>query len=101
MPARTPAWQAGGLLHLNAGGGVPGAEAFDERCGAVAEPAVELGGLFELLAALAGDEDETAVPFRESGHVTPELLELRDREDVFLAFAPALLHVLQRDVGRD
>ena len=47
-----------------------------------------------------GTAKKRAVALRQRGHVAPELLELRHREDVLLAVAPALLHVLERDVGR-
>ena len=56
-------------------------------------------GLFQLLAAEARDQREAALPAGERGHIAPEFFELRHREDVFLALAPALLHVFQGDVG--
>src|SRR5262249_20907855 len=66
--------------------------------GAVAKPAVHLGGLFELLAAEAWHGHISASEFGEGRHVSPELFKLSDRKDVFLAFAPALFDVLQSDV---
>src|ERR1039458_5490553 len=62
--------------------------------------AAELRRLLQLLAPIAGDSHKPAVQFGQRGHVAPQLLELRDGEDIFLALAPALLHVLQRNVGR-
>ena len=50
---------------------LPGAEGIGIGGGAVAEPGVELGGLFQLLAAAAGDGDEAAVQFGEGGHIAP------------------------------
>ena len=67
--------------------------------GAVAEPAVELGLVFELLAAGPGDDEEAGVDFGEGGHVAPEFFELGDGEDIFLAVAPAFFDVLEGEVG--
>ena len=72
---------------------LPVAEAGDVGGGAVALPAVELGLVFELLAALAGHEGEGVGDVGETGHVAPEFLELSDREHVFLTVAPALFHI--------
>lgn len=81
------------------GRGIPGAEAFEVGGGAIAEPAVELGGVFELLAAAAGDGDEAGGEVGEAAHVDPEFFELADGEDVFLAVAPAFLDVFEGDIG--
>jgi hypothetical protein len=68
--------------------------------GAIAQPAVELRRLLELLAAHASHFDELAVPFGQAGHIAPEFFELSNWEYVLLAFAPSLLHVLERDLRR-
>ena len=78
---------------------LPLAEGVDVICGAIAEPGVELGGVFELLAAEAGDDEEVAADFAQGGEVSPEFFELGDGEDVFLAVAPALFYFLEGDVG--
>ena len=67
---------------------------------AVIGPAVELGRVFELLAAAAIDGQERTVQVGERAHVAPELLELGDRVDVFLSVAPAALDVLDRHISR-
>jgi hypothetical protein len=67
--------------------------------GAVPEPSIELGLVFQLLAAQAGDDHKTGGDLGKGGQVTPELLELGDWEDVFLAIAPAFFDLLQSDVG--
>ena len=77
----------------------PGAEVFDERGGAVAEPAIELGLVLELLTAHSGDGDELAVDVRKGGEVAPEFFELGDGEDVFLGVAPAFFDVFEGDVS--
>ena len=77
----------------------PIAERVDVGRRTVAEPDVQLGLLLELLAAEPRHDDELAGDLGQAGHVAPELLELGHREDVLLAVAPALLHVLERDVG--
>ena len=51
----------------------PGAERFDVGGGAVAEPAVELGLVLELLAAQAGDDDEAAVQARAARSCRPRV----------------------------
>lgn len=79
--------------------GGPVAEGFDEGGGAVAEPAVELGLVLELLTAGARDHEVAGVDFREGGEVAPEFLELGGGEDVLLTVAPAFLDVLEGDVG--
>ena len=53
-----------------------------------------------LLPAQARHHHETAVHPRQGRHVAPQLLELRHGEHVLLPVAPALLDVLERDVGR-
>jgi hypothetical protein len=73
----------------------PAAEGADVVGGAVAEPSVELGGVLELLSAETGDDEVAALGLRQGGDIAPELLELGDREDVFLSVAPAFLHLLQ------
>src|ERR1035437_1119365 len=74
------------------------AQPLDISCRAVSEPAVELGLIFQLLAPQAGDDHKAGINLRQRRHVHPQLLELGNREDVFLAVAPALLHLLERDV---
>ena len=69
--------------------------------GAIAQPAVELGGVFELLAAKSGDCEKAGIGFGKGGEVSPEFFELSDREDIFLAMAPALLDVFEGEVGRE
>ena len=55
-------------------------------CGAaISEPAVELGGVLELLTTEAWDGDEAGLPVGECGDVAPEFLELRDGENILLA----------------
>ena len=49
----------------------PLTERLDMRSGAIAEPAVELGLVFELLTAGAGDDEELGGDIRQGGHVTP------------------------------
>jgi hypothetical protein len=78
---------------------LPGAEGFDVGGRAVAEPAVELGGIFKLLPAEAGHDDVAAVEVAEGGEVTPEFFELGDWEDIFLSVAPSFLDVLEGDVS--
>src|ERR1019366_6711083 len=75
------------------------AKTLDVGRGAVAEPAVKLSLVLELLAAQPWYHDEARIRLGQRGHVHPELLELGDGEDVFLAVAPTLLHFLQRDVS--
>ena len=60
--------------------------------GAVADPGVELGLFFELLAARARDDEEAAVALGEGTHVAPKFFELSDRENIFLAVAPAFFY---------
>ena len=47
---------------------------------------------------MRGTATKAQSSFGQSRHIAPQLLELRDREDVFLAVSPALLDVLQGDV---
>lgn len=66
----------------------------------IPQPAIELGGFFELLAAHAGDDDEAAVKFGERGHIAPGLFELGEGGNILLTFAPAFFHVFSGDVRR-
>ena len=77
----------------------PLAERLDECGGAVAQPAVELGRLFELLAAAPWDGDKPAGQFRQRRHVSPELFELRYRQHILLTFSPAFFDVLKGNVS--
>src|SRR6266545_8353232 len=86
-------------LELRSQPSLPLAQRFDVGSRAVAQPAVQLCLVLELLAAQARDNNETAVNLRNGGHVPPELFKLRYRENILLAVAPALLHVLERDVS--
>jgi len=70
------------------------------RCTAIAKPGVELGGFLQLLSPDTRHGDETTTQLRQGRHVPPELFKLSHREDVFLPFAPALLHIFERYVGR-
>ena len=67
--------------------------------GAVAEPAIELGLVLELLAAQSRDSDELAIDVRQGGEIAPEFLELSDRENVFLGVAPAFFDVFEGHVS--
>src|SRR5258708_6462820 len=78
-------------------GSLPRAERLDIRRRAVPDPAVELGLVLELVPAAARHGDEAAIHLRKGRHVAPQLFELADRENVFLAVAPALFDVLERD----
>ena len=78
---------------------LPLAKAFEVGGGAVAEPAVELGLVFELLAAGAGDDEEAAVGFGQGGHVAPQFFELGHGENILLAMAPAFFDFLEGDVA--
>jgi hypothetical protein len=62
----------------------PSRERFDVRRGPIAEPAIELGLVLQLLPPQARHDDEPGIEFGECGEVAPELLELGDGEDVFL-----------------
>jgi hypothetical protein len=73
---------------------LPDAEAFDIGGGAVAEPAIELCRVFELLAARSGDGKEAARDLGKASKIAPELFKLCDGENVFLPVTPALFHVL-------
>ena len=68
--------------------------------GAVALPAVELGLILELLAALAGHEGVGVGDAGEGGHVAPEFFKLSHGIDVFLAMASTFFDVFQCDIGR-
>ena len=57
-------------------------------------------GSFNCWPRRRGTATKRQSQLRQRRHVAPQLLELRHREDVLLTLAPALLHVLQRDVGR-
>lgn len=74
---------------------------FDGGGGAIAEPAVELGLVLELLSAGAGDDHEAGGEVGEGGEVAPEFFELGDGKHVFLAVAPAAFDVFEGDVGGD
>src|SRR5947207_1640276 len=78
----------------------PRTEGFNVGGRAVAQPAIELRLVLELLAAVAVDLQVPAVEIRQSRHIAPELLVLRHREDVLLPVAPSALHVFEGDVGR-
>ena len=52
--------------------------------------------IFKLLTAQAGHHYEPAADLGQAGHVYPELLELRDGEDIFLSVTPPFFHVLER-----
>ena len=52
---------------------------------AVAQPAVQLGLVFELLAAQTGNDDEARIDLGKRGHVAPEFLELRHWKNILLA----------------
>src|SRR5437870_3110515 len=71
----------------------PGAEGFNVAGGAVAEPTVELGLVFELLAARAGDNDKAAGDFRQSGHIAPEFFKLSDGKNILLPVAPPFFYI--------
>src|SRR5271157_1823703 len=71
----------------------PVTHGLDEGRGAIAQPAIKLRGFFELLATLAGDGYKAAGKFRKASHVAPQLFKLRNREDIFLTFAPAFLDI--------
>src|SRR5687768_6344814 len=62
----------------------PLAQAFHVSRRAVAEPAVKLGLVFQLLAPGSGDDGVATGQLRlgEAGHVAPQLFELRHREHV-------------------
>ena len=80
-------------------GGLPFAEFFERVGISLAEPAVELRLVLELLAARSRHDEERAIHFREGCDIAPEFFELDHGEDVLLAFAPAFLDVLEGDVG--
>src|SRR4051812_24828135 len=54
----------------------PLTQTFHIICGAVTKPAIKLGGVFQLLAPHAGNDDIAAVDFREAGHIHPEFFKL-------------------------
>lgn len=104
--ASGPGVSAGAAIGINVDGfhwpklGLgPLAEGFDVVGGAITEPGVELGGVLELLAAKAGDDEEVGLDFGEGGEVRPEFFELEDGEDVLLSVAPAFFYFLDGDVG--
>ena len=78
---------------------MPIVEAFKVGSGAIAQPTVELGGIFELLAAEPGHGDVASLDGRELTHISPKFFELANWENVFLAVPPAFFHLLERDVG--
>src|SRR5262245_34117196 len=79
---------------------LPRTERLDVGRRSVACPAVELCLILQLLATLARHDGERTRAFGQRGHVAPEFFKLRDGIDVLLTVAPALLHVLERDVRR-
>src|SRR6266540_4195435 len=78
----------------------PLAQSLDVRRRAVAQPAVELRRILQLLAAQARHDDEARIYLRQCRHVAPELLELRHGEDILLPVAPAFLDLFECDIGR-
>lgn len=78
----------------------PFAQFFQIRGGAVAQPAVELGWVLELLSAEAGDGGVAGIDGWKIAHVHPEFFKLADGENVLLAVAPAFFDLLEGDVGR-
>src|SRR5271157_5276204 len=99
---RLMASKLGDACHATAsrpGSVCPITQRFNVRRRAIAEPTVELCRLLELLSTLPRHGDKPARQLRQAGHVAPELFKLRHRENVFLAFSPALFHLLQGDVG--
>ena len=77
----------------------PSAEIFQIGSRAITQPAIELGGIFELLATEARHGEVASLDGGEIAHIAPEFFELADGENVFLAIAPAFFHLLERDVG--
>ena len=75
------------------------AEGVDVVCGAFAQPAVKLCGVFELLSPLSGDEGVLALDALQRCHVAPDFLELRYEEDGFLAVSPAFFNFFEGYVG--
>src|SRR4051812_42575005 len=75
-----PSPSAGAVL--GRGRSRPVAQRAHVRRRALAEPAVELGLVLELLPAAAGDDEEAAGDLRDRRHVAPQLLPLGDGEDV-------------------
>src|SRR5262245_56370521 len=67
---------------------LPLTQALRVRRRAVAEPAVELGRVLELLAAQTRHDDEPALDLGQSREVAPQLFELRNREDILLPVTP-------------
>src|ERR1035437_414880 len=65
----------------------PLAQGFDVGSRAVAEPAIELGLVFQLLAAQPGHHHEPAVHLGERRQVAPQVLELSHRERILLALS--------------
>ena len=67
----------------------------------IPKPPIQLRLILQLLSAQSRHNKIPAIHFGQRGHVAPEFFELRDGEDIFLAVAPAFLHVFERDVGRE
>src|SRR4051812_27034720 len=67
---------------------------------AVAQPAIELRHVFQLLTARARHAQELYGNIGQRAHVAPQFLELGDGENVLLRVAPAVLDFFQRDVRR-
>ena len=65
----------------------------------ITDPTVELSWIFHLLASGGVYGEVLAGHLWQCAHVTPEFFELDDREDVFLAVAPAFFDILESDVG--
>ena len=78
---------------------LPFTKSFNIVRGSITEPGVELGGIFELLAAESWDDDEVRLDLGQSGEVGPEFFELGDGKDIFLAVAPAFFDLFEGDVG--
>src|SRR5262249_42425703 len=78
---------------------IPIAEGFDVGGGAVAQPAIQLRLILELLAAQAGYDHKTGFDVRQSCHVDPEFFELGYGKDILLAVTPPLLNLFESDVG--
>ena len=66
---------------------------------AVVDPAVELGGVLELLASLPADGQIRTVQVGQRAEIAPEFFELGDRINVLLTVSRASLDILDRDVG--
>ena len=74
---------------MSAAASRPLTQAFHVRGGTVAQPAVELGLILELLTALSRHGYKPAIDFRQRGHVAPQFFKLRDRKNILLVVALA------------